>query len=259
MSRTALVTGAAGGIGRAVAGRFAADGFHVAGADLADPQLPGVDWHRTDVTSAQDVARTVGEVQERHGGVDVLVACAGVTRGAPLHLTGEEEWEEVLRINLTSVFLCVREVLPAMMAAGSGAVVTIGSVLHRTAAPGLPAYAASKGALAGLTRQLAVDYGPYGIHFVTLSPGWIRTPATESRLEGEEELDRLRQSNPLRLLGTAEDIAAAAAYAATPEAALLTGSELVLDGGASVVSPASLLRDGHRERMGLPPLRDREA
>ncbi|MFG2569309.1 SDR family NAD(P)-dependent oxidoreductase [Streptomyces sp. NPDC048567] len=153
------------------------------------------------------------------------------------------------------MFLCVREVLPDMMARGSGSVVMLGSVLHRTAAPGLPAYAAAKGALAALGRQLAVDYGQYGISFVTVSPGWVRTPATESRLGAEGDLDRLRESNPMRLLAEPEQVAAAVAYAASPEATLLTGSELVLDAGASAVSPASLLRDAHRERMGLPPLR----
>lgn len=254
MTRTVLVTGAAGGIGRAVAARFAADGLRVAGVDLADPRLPGVSYHRADVTRADEVAAAVREAAGERGGPDVLVACAGVTEGRPLHLTTEQEWNAVLTANLTSVFLCVREVLPAMIEAGSGAVVTVGSVLHRTAAPGLPAYAAAKGALAALTRQLAVDYGHHGISFVTVSPGWVRTPATESRLGGAEDLSRLRESNPMRLLASPEQVAAAVAFAASPDAALLTGGELVLDGGASAVSPASLLRDGHRERMGLPPL-----
>ncbi|MER8037331.1 SDR family NAD(P)-dependent oxidoreductase [Streptomyces hydrogenans] len=255
MARSALITGAAGGIGRAVAARFVADGYRVVGVDLADPGLPGVTYARADVTDADQVADAVRVATAGGGtGLDVLVTCAGVTEGKSLHHTTEREWEDVLRANLGSVFLCVREVLPGMIAAGSGAVVTLGSVLHRTAAPGLPAYAAAKGAIAALTRQLAVDYGQHGISFVTVSPGWVSTPATESRLDGEADLDRLRQSNPLGLLGTPEHIAGAVAFAASPEAALLNGSELVLDAGASVVSPASLLRDAHRERMGLPRL-----
>jgi len=254
MTRTALVTGAAGGIGRAVAARLRSDGLRVAGLDLVDPGLPGVTYHRADVTDAGQVAAAVRAVTAEHGGVDVLVACAGVTEGAPLDRTSEEDWDRVLRANLTSAFLCIRAVLPAMVAAGGGAVVTIGSVLHRTAAPGLPAYAAAKGALAALGRQLAVDYGRFGISFVTVSPGWVRTPATESRLEGESDLARLRQSNPAGLLATPEQVAAAVAFAASPDALLMNGQEVVLDAGASAVSPASLLRDGHRTRMGLPPL-----
>ncbi|MEU6614176.1 SDR family NAD(P)-dependent oxidoreductase [Streptomyces parvus] len=253
MARTALITGAAGGIGRAVAARFVADGYRVVGIDLADPDLPGVTHARADVTDTAQVADAVrGALAE--GTVDVLVTCAGVTEGKPLHRTTETEWDAVLRANLGSVFLCVREVLPRMIAAGSGTVVTVGSVLHRTAAPGLPAYAAAKGAIAALNRQLAVDYGQYGISFFTVSPGWVRTPATESRLDGRTDLERLRQSNPLRLLGTPEHVAGTVAFAASTDAALLNGSELVLDGGASVISPASLLRDAHREGMGLPPL-----
>ncbi|CAN3985360.1 SDR family NAD(P)-dependent oxidoreductase [Kitasatospora purpeofusca] len=255
MTRTALITGAAGGIGRAVAARLVADGLRVAGLDLTDPRLPGVAFHRADVTDTDQVRTAIGHAVDELGGLDVLVTCAGITEGAPLHLTTDEEWQRMLSVNLGSVFRCVREVLPTMMAAGSGAVVTVGSVLHRTAAPGLPAYAAAKGAIAALNRQLAVDYGRYGISFVTLSPGWVRTPATESRLApGEEDLVRLRESNPMRTVVDAEGVAEAVVFAASPAAGLLTGSELVLDAGASVVSPASLLRDAHRVRMGLPPL-----
>ncbi|MGW4896622.1 SDR family NAD(P)-dependent oxidoreductase [Kitasatospora sp. NPDC004240] len=255
MTRTALITGAAGGIGRAVAARLVADGLRVAGLDLTDPQLAGVTFHRADVTDPAQVHAAVALAVEELGGLDVLVTCAGITEGSPLHLTTDEEWQRVLSANLGSVFLCAREVLPVMMAAGTGAVVTVGSVLHRTAAPGLPAYAAAKGAIAALTRQLAVDYGRYGISFVTLSPGWVRTPATESRLApGEQDLARLRESNPMRTVLDARDIADAVAFASSPAAGMLTGSELVLDAGASVVSPASLLRDGHRGQLGLPPL-----
>ncbi|MEV5583071.1 SDR family oxidoreductase [Streptomyces parvus] len=254
-TRTVLITGAAGGIGRAVAARFVAEGCQVVGVDLVDPAMTGVDFQEADVTDRESVAAAVRHTVTRYGRLDVLVACAGVTAGRPLHLTTDEEWDQVLRANLTSVFLCVREVLPDMMRAGAGTVVVIGSVLHRTAAPGLPAYAAAKGAIAALGRQLAVDYGQYGIAFITVSPGWIRTPATESRLDGMSDLDSLRDSNPLGLTGTPEQVAATVAFAASSDAILINGSELVLDAGASVVSPASLLRDAHRERMGLSPLR----
>ncbi|MFJ6987221.1 MULTISPECIES: SDR family NAD(P)-dependent oxidoreductase [unclassified Streptomyces] len=255
MAETVLVTGAAGGIGGAVAARFVRDGHRVLGLDRDTPDLPGVTPLRADVTDEDQVASAVRAAEAAAGPVGVLVNCAGVTSGRPLHETPPDAWEAVLRVNLTSVYLVTRAVLPGMVEAGAGAVVTIGSVLHRTAAPGLPAYAAAKGAVAALTRQLAVDYGRYGISFVTVSPGWVRTPATEARLDGgSDDLDRLRQSNPLRALCGPDRIADAVAFAASPAGALLTGSELVLDGGASVVSPASLLRDAHRERMGLGPL-----
>ncbi|MFG2819953.1 SDR family NAD(P)-dependent oxidoreductase [Kitasatospora sp. NPDC048365] len=254
MTRTAVITGASGGIGRAVAARLAADGYRIAGLDLVDPAMPEVAHYPADVTDAGQVAAAVERAAADHGRLDALVTCAGITEGSPLHETSEADWHRVMDTNLTSVFLSVRAVLPHLLRAGAGAVVTVGSVLHRTAAPGLPAYAAAKGAIAALGRQLTVDYGHRGISFVTVSPGWVRTPATESRLAPGERLERLRESNPMRHLVTAEEIAAAVAFALSPAAAALSGSELVLDAGASTVSPASLLRDGHRRRMGLPPL-----
>ncbi|MFJ4680463.1 SDR family NAD(P)-dependent oxidoreductase [Kitasatospora sp. NPDC088783] len=256
MTRTALLTGAAGGIGRAVAARLLADGWQVAGLDLAGTGPDGVRMHHADATDPVQVRAAVAAALDRLGHLDALVTCAGLTEGAPLHETTDAQWHHVLDANLTSVFLCVREVLPAMLAAGTGTVVTVGSVLHRTAAPGLPAYAAAKGAVAALTRQLAVDYGHHGLTFLTLSPGWVRTPATESRLgaRADQDLARLRESNPLRTVADAAQVADAVALALSPAAALLTGSELVLDAGARLVSPASLLRDTHRERLGLPPL-----
>lgn len=253
MPGSALITGVAGGIGRAVAHRFVEDGWSVAGLDRVDPRLPGVSFRAADLTRADEVDSAVAALAAE-GPIGALVTCAGITRGAPLHQTGEADWHAVIDANLTSVFLCLRAVLPRMLAGGGGAVVTVGSVLHRTAAPGLPAYAAAKGAIAALTRQLAVDYGRSGITFVTVSPGWIATGATESRLAGEQDRQRLRESNPMGLLGTPSDVADAVAFAASPAARLLTGSELVLDAGASVVSPASLLRESHRRAMQLPEL-----
>ncbi|RSS84107.1 SDR family NAD(P)-dependent oxidoreductase, partial [Streptomyces sp. WAC02707] len=138
MSRTALITGAAGGIGRAVAARFVADGYRVVGVDLTDPAMAGVTYCRADVTNEGEVEEAVRTAVSCVGAIDVLVTCAGVTAGNPLHRTTSQEWDAVLRANLGSVYLCVREVLPGMIAAGAGAVVTVGSVLHRTAAPGCP-------------------------------------------------------------------------------------------------------------------------
>ena len=234
-----------------MASRFAAKGDRVVGVDLHDPAVDHVDFRRADVTRAAEIAAAVTAV----GPVDVLVMCAGVTSGSPVHETSEEEWRALLDLNLTSVFLSIRAVLPHMLDAGGGAIVAIGSVLHRTVAPGLPAYAAAKAGVAALIRQVAVDYGRRGITAVTVSPGWTDTPATRSRLDGPDDRARLRDSNPLGLLATPDDIADTVVYAASPLARLITGAELVLDAGASVVSPASLLRDGHRRRMGLPDLR----
>lgn len=252
---TAIVTGAAGGIGAAVAARLARDGYTVAAVD----RLPPADAShglaiQADLVHDQAVAGMVSRVLETTGRIDVLVNCAGVTAGVPLHETTETGWRDVLEANLTPVYLCARHVLPTMIAARYGVIVNLGSVLAHTPASGLPAYAAAKGAIAALTRQLAVDYGRFGIRCNTISPGWIRTRATESRLEGEMDLDRLRECHPTGQLGEPDDVAAVVAFLAGPEAAFVNGAEIVLDGGASIVKTDSLLRPGPRRKAGLPPL-----
>ncbi|MEV4140718.1 SDR family oxidoreductase [Dactylosporangium sp. NPDC049742] len=239
----AVVTGAAGGIGSAVAARLHADGYDVVGIDKDD----------TDVTDPAAVERRFTGM----GTVGVLVTCAGSTEGAPVHRTEPTDWHRILDANLTSAYLCARQVLPGMMAAGEGVIVTIGSVLGHTFAPGLPAYAAAKAGLAAFTRQLAVDYAAHGIRAVSVAPGWIRTPATLSRLTDPDDETRQREAH-LGRLGTPEDVAAAVSYVVSPAAALLTGTEIVLDGGASAVQAASLLRPAPRKSLGLPPLREPE-
>ncbi|MFF5234039.1 SDR family NAD(P)-dependent oxidoreductase [Dactylosporangium sp. NPDC000521] len=237
----AIVTGAAGGIGSAVAARLRADGYDVAGIDRA----------QADLTDPAEVERAFAGL----GAAGVLVTCAGLTEGAPVHRTEPADWHRVLDANLTSAYLCARQVLPGMMAGGEGVIVTIGSVLAHAFAPGLPAYAAAKAGLTAFTRQLAVDYAAHGIRAVSIAPGWIRTPATQSRLTDPGDETRQREAH-LGRLGTPEDVAAAVSYVVSPAAALLTGAEIVLDGGASAVQAASLLRPAPRKALGLPPLRE---
>jgi len=253
-ARTAVVTGAAGGIRSAVVTRLLADGYRVAGVDRrvwtdgAQARLVA------DVTDPAAVDAAVAEALEVLGGVDALVTCAGWTAGAPAHETAPADWHAVLDANLTSAFLCVRAVLPHMLSAGSGVVVTLGSVHGHQAAPGLPAYAAAKAGLIGFTRQVAVEYGRHGIRAVSVSPGWVRTADTGSRLAGADDEARLAESVRLPELATPDDVAAAVAYLASPAARMVTGVDLVLDGGATAVQSASLLRPQFRERLGLPPI-----
>ncbi|GAA2329689.1 SDR family NAD(P)-dependent oxidoreductase [Dactylosporangium salmoneum] len=243
MPDIAVVTGAAGGIGSAVADRLRADGYTVVGLDLAGSDVD------CDVTSEPSVAAALAQRQ-----VGVLVTCAGVTTGAKAHETTLADWHTVIDTNLTSAFLCAKHALPGMIAAGRGVIVTIGSVHGHVFAPGLPAYAAAKAGLAAFTRQLAVDYGPAGIRAVSIAPGWIRTPATTARLAGDDDTLRQREAHPLGRLGEPADVAAAVSYAVSDGAALLTGTEIVLDGGATAVQAAALLRPGPRQALGLPPL-----
>lgn len=253
---TAMVTGAAGGIGSAVAARLAGNGYVIAAVDRQpfDPPEGGLAFH-VDVTSDSAVADMVAQVRRDTGRIDVLVNCAGITAGSRLHETTEADWRDILDANLTSVYLCTRHVLPAMLAASDGVIINLGSTLAHHPVPGLPAYVAAKGAIAALTRQLAVEYGRDGIRCNMISPGWIRTPATESRLEGDEDLDRLRESHLTSRLGEPGDVAAMVAFLVSSDAAFINGAEVVLDGGRSAVDPASLLRPGLRRSAGLPTLR----
>jgi NAD(P)-dependent dehydrogenase (short-subunit alcohol dehydrogenase family) len=250
----ALVTGAAGGIGGAVVASLLADGLQVAGIDRREWTDASALRLVADVTSATEVDRAVAAVTAELGPPLVLVTCAGWTAGAMAHDTSPEDWRAVLDANLTSAFLPARAVLPAMTQASSGVIVTLGSTHGHLAAPGLPAYSAAKAGLIGLTRQLAVDYGRFGVRAVSVSPGWVRTADTESRLGGPTDEARLHDSVPLPELAVAEDVAAAVSYLVSPAARMVTGIDLVLDGGASAVQGASLLRPAFRRRLDLPPL-----
>lgn len=248
MPELAVVTGSAGGIGTAVAERLRADGWDVAGLDRA----------AGDGTTCLDLLDepAVAAAFARLGPVAALVTCAGRTAGTPAHETTLLDWHAVLDANLTTAFLAVKHALPGMIVAGRGVVVTIGSIHSGSFGPGLPAYAAAKAGLTALTRQVAVDYGRHGIRAVTVAPGWIRTSATEDRLADAGDADRQREAHPLRRLGEPADVAAAVAFAVSADAAMLTGTEIVLDGGATAIQAAALLRAGPRTRLGLRPLEE---
>ena len=243
--KSALVTGAGSGIGRAIALRFAAEGATVALAGrtretleasaraIGAAALPVT----LDVTDPESVAAGVLAVSQRLGPVDILVNNAGIGTTKSVVDVEPEEWERVFAVNVRGVYLCTRAVLPGMLERGSGTIVNIASALGLVGVPGRAAYAASKGAVIALTKQVAVEYAAQGIRCNCICPGTVNTEWVDRLLAAADNPDAARRAledrHPQRRLGTPEQVAAAALYLASDAAAFVTGSALVMDGGQS--------------------------
>ncbi len=237
--KTALVTGAAAGIGRAVARTFAAEGAHVIVTDVDEEgasetvRLIEADGDhaqaaRLDVTSEADwnaVAREVGPV-------DVLVNNAGVYLIAPLSETSLDDWRRVQEVNVTGVFLGMKALVPGMVTRGAGSVLNLSSVAGLIGAAGHVAYGASKGAVRLLTKDAAIELAPSGVRVNSVHPAYIDTAMAEygAEMSGVDKAD-LAAMHPLGRIGTPEDVAWACVYLASDESAFVTGAELVVDGG----------------------------
>ena len=222
--RAVLVTGAARGIGRAIAARLAEDGWQVVIADrdrAGDPGFPARAV-QADVSEEAGVADLVDGVRRHEGRLDALVSNAGVMLRKPIRDLTLAEWHGVLDTNLTSTFLLVRAAEDLLRAAG-GSVVTIASTRAHQSEPDTESYAASKGGLVALTHALAVSLGPE-VRVNCISPGWIETRGEALRPEDHAQ-------HPAGRVGRPEDIAALAAWLVGPESGFVTGAEFVSDGG----------------------------
>jgi len=235
---TAIVTGGGSGIGRAIAHRFAAEGAGVVVADLVAEraeavaaELDGAHAVHADVTIAADVERLVRETKSSMGQVDVLVNNAGFGDADDVLEIDEEAWDREVAINLKSAFLCSRAVLPGMVERGSGVIVNIASV-NGMAFFANEAYSAAKAGMINLTRSMAVRYGRHGVRVNAIAPGTIRTPLWQERIEKEPAIfERLVRWYPLGRVGEPDDVARAAVFLASDDAAWITGEVLRVDGG----------------------------
>lgn len=246
--RCAIVTGGASGIGRATSMLLAAEGAAVAVADVnlagAERVVEAIRANRgralalrCDVTVNADCRRAVEATVSAFGGLDVLVNCAGIIRRADVVETSEEEWDQVLAVNLKSVFLMAKYAVPHMAARGRGSIVNVASGWGLKGGPRAVSYCASKGAVVNLTRAMAIDHGPQNIRVNCVCPGDTDTPMLreEARQLGVDEGTFLASSaeRPLARLGTPEDIAQAVLYLASDASAWVTGTSLVVDGGGT--------------------------
>ena len=246
--KSAIVVGAANGIGRATALAFAAAGAAVACADVeaAGAKTTAADIEKSggrampvhlDVTESASCRAAVAATVERFGGVDVLLyGAADNDRTATVLELDEAAWDRTIRINLTGAFLMAKATIPAMVARGGGSVILIASQLGRVAAPGRPAYCATKGALIQLAKVLAADHAAQGIRANTLSPGAIETRRMLQRWKSMDEARTVMGPKHLvNRLGQPDEIAQAALYLASDASRFITGSDLLIDGGYTAV------------------------
>jgi 2-keto-3-deoxy-L-fuconate dehydrogenase len=241
VGKVALVTGAAQGIGRAVVEAFAAEGAQVVATDLNAERLCALPKQRRVQIEVLDVTDepATNAAAQRHTDVNVLVNCAGYVAIGSILTASHEDLDRSLRLNVGAVFSMTRAFLPAMLERKNGTIINIASVVSTTkAAADRCVYATSKGAVIALTRSIALDFIKHGIRSNCISPGTVHTPSLDERISAlPDPQGALRQfvaRQPLGRLGRAEEVAAAAVLLASEEAAFMTGSNLIIDGGFSL-------------------------
>jgi len=229
--KIAVVTGGAQGIGRAIADGLQAEGATVAVADLNPPS----DGFRADVSSEEDVQRLTDEVVARHGGIDVLINNAGLYASLAMRPFTEipvEEWRRVMDVNVASMFLTCRAVVPRMRERGGGKIVNISSGTPFRGVPFLLHYVTSKGAIVAFTRALARELGKDGIHVNCVAPGFTISTGVEEHPEVIEALrDVSVSARTLQRDQLPEDVVGAVVFLCTPAADFVTGQTMVIDGG----------------------------
>lgn len=242
--KTVVISGAAGGVGRAAVTQFVENGARVCATDIA-PAVAELERGSSgqivavtaDVTKSGDVEKIFAAAEERLGPVDVLISNAGFIISKSAHETSEDEWDSVMNANAKSFFLMSKRALPSMLQRGAGSIVATGSISSIVGLPEQAAYCAAKGALLQLVRQMAVDYASRGIRVNAVGAGSINTPFLTRYLEGLEDPSAgeaaIKSAHPLGRWAEPEEIADAILYLAGPNASFVTGQILMADGGYS--------------------------
>jgi 2-keto-3-deoxy-L-fuconate dehydrogenase len=239
--KTAFITAAAQGIGRASAEAFAREGARVIATDINEARLaelkalPNVEIRRLDVRDKAAIESMAAAV----GPVDALVNVAGFVHAGTILDATEEEWEFAVDLNVRSMFRTIRAFLPAMLAGGGGSIVNMASVAGVPAGvPNRFVYSATKAAVVGLTKSVAIDFIKQGVRCNAICPGTVQSPSLEDRMRAQGDYEKARAAfiarQPMGRIGTAEEIAELAVYLASDAAAYTTGQMHVIDGGMSL-------------------------
>ncbi len=243
--KIAVITGAADGIGHAIAEGMAREGAHVFIGDISDKKGEtfakalrdeglAADYVHCDVAEDKDIQTLIGTAIEKAGRLDILVNNAAVAIGGfPVHEMTDEQWHKLIAINLTSVFRGCKHALPQMIEQGGGVIINMASAQGHIGLDGWTAYAGAKGAVMSMTRQMAVEFGPQNVRVNSISPGTINTPMNEKVIAdlGEHVMRAWIKMHPVGRIGKPSEIAEAAIYLASDAAGFTTGIDLRVDGG----------------------------
>ena len=238
-NKTAIITGGGSGIGQACARAFCREGGNVVLFGRRQQKLEETAQElgsqalavQGDMTRSEDLARLVQETQDKFHRIDILVNNAGLFKGAPLHEISDEQYDEMMDINMRAVFRLTREVLPVMMEQQGGSIVHISSILGLIAVPQVAAYNVSKGALNQFSRSIAVEYGSHNIRSNAICPGLIKTDMTADLMKDEALMQEWSKEYPIGRFGRPEDVANACLFLASDESSFVTGAVLPVDGG----------------------------
>jgi NAD(P)-dependent dehydrogenase (short-subunit alcohol dehydrogenase family) len=243
MKKTAIITGGASGIGLAIARKFVQNGIKsiLVGRDARRLKEaccgmgPLSDFFVCDLSILEEIPGLVQRISDKHGTVDILVNNAGINLKKPFEEVTDEDYQKIILTNQTSMFSLSRAVAGLMVEKGSGTILNISSMASRYGLPYVIAYTASKSAIEGMTRAMAVELSPRGIRVNCIAPGFIRTNMSSVALEKDpERKKRVLSRTPLGRLGKPEEVAAAAFFLVSDEASFITGVVLPVDGGNSI-------------------------
>ena len=244
--KTAIITGAAAGIGAAAARLFASEGANVLAVDQHESKLRDdsnlltgkIISAKADVSRSDDVERVIAHAMEQFGRIDILFNNAGIVPTGKLEAITEDVWDRTMAINVKSIFLFCRAAIPLMQKQGGGVILNTASATALRAVVDRACYTTSKAAIVGLTKSLAIDHATDNIRVSCLCPGTVDTPSLAERIaafsDPAEARKRFIARQPLGRFGTAEEIAAAALYLVSDEAAYVTGVAFAIDGGLTI-------------------------